>query len=182
VSCSPGRSPILRPETGEFGNGDLNGDGLARIHLDPSAQRVCFVVRWSDIDEPAAGHIREGAVGINGPIVVDLLANANQFRHRDGSGRARGCVEGMPEDLIEEIGTNPEAFYVNLHNGAFPGEQSGGTSKTTRTASKGHHIARGDWRAQRLLERPVKKSSSAGSSLPTVCAKNGDRISEVDGL
>jgi CHRD domain len=111
----------VSPETGEFGNGDLNGDGLARIHLDPSAQRVCFEVRWSDIDEPAAGHIHEGAVGINGPIVVDLLANADEFRHRDSSGRARGCAEGVPEDRIEEIGTNPEAFYVNLHNAAFPG-------------------------------------------------------------
>jgi glucose/arabinose dehydrogenase len=111
----------VSPETGQFGNGDLNGDGLARIHLDPPAQRVCFEVRWSDIDEPAAGHIHEGAVGINGPIVVDLLANADEFRHRDGSGRARGCVEGVPGDLIEEIGTNPEAFYVNLHNAAFPG-------------------------------------------------------------
>lgn len=30
-------------------------------------------------------------------------------------------MEGVTEDLIEEIGNNPEAFYVNLHNAAFPG-------------------------------------------------------------
>jgi glucose/arabinose dehydrogenase len=111
----------VNPDTGEFGHGDLNGDGLARIRLGPQAGRVCFAVRWSDVDEPAAGHIHEGPVGVNGPIVVDLLGNADQFQHGDGTGRARGCAEGVSKDLIEAIGTNPETFYVNLHNAAFPG-------------------------------------------------------------
>lgn len=107
--------------TMSFGAGDLNGDGLARILLDASNGRVCFQLRWSDIDQPAAGHIHIGAVGVNGPIVVDLLGNATRVQHADGTGGAVGCAEGVSPELIEDIGTNPGAYYTNLHNAAFPG-------------------------------------------------------------
>jgi hypothetical protein len=40
------------PATGRFGAGDLNGDGLSDIRLRPDQERVCFHLRWADIDEP----------------------------------------------------------------------------------------------------------------------------------
>ena len=109
------------PATGEFGAGDLNGDGLAEIRLRPDDEQVCFRVEWADIDQPVGGHIHPGVVGVNGPVVVDLLGNADQFRHEDGAGRARGCTEGVAPELIDDIGNRPGAYYVNIHTAPFPG-------------------------------------------------------------
>ncbi|HWL66093.1 MAG TPA: PQQ-dependent sugar dehydrogenase [Actinomycetota bacterium] len=109
------------PVSGDFGAGDLNGDGLAEIRLRPDDGRVCFKVEWADIDEPVAGHIHPGVVGVNGPVVVDLLGNADNFRHRDGAGSANGCAEGVSPALIDDIGNHPGAYYVNIHTAAFPG-------------------------------------------------------------
>ena len=109
------------PATGEFGAGDLNGDGLAEIRLRPDDGQVCFKLEWADIDEPVAGHIHPGVVGVNGPVVVDLLGNADNFRHRDGAGKASGCTEGVASALIDDIGNHPGAYYVNLHTAPFPG-------------------------------------------------------------
>lgn len=107
--------------TMSFGAGDLNGDGLARILLDPNNRQVCFQLRWSDIDEPFAAHIHVGAVGVNGGIVVDLLGNANRVEHENGTGGAVGCAEGVSRELIQDIGTNPGGYYTNVHNAPFPG-------------------------------------------------------------
>jgi hypothetical protein len=60
-------------------------------------------------------------IAINGTDKMGPGVRLRPLLHRDGSGHASGCVEGVTEDLIEEIGNNPEAFYVNLHNAAFPG-------------------------------------------------------------
>lgn len=109
------------PETGEFGAGDLNGDGLAEITLRPAARTVCFRLRWNDVVRPIAAHIHEGRVGQNGPIVVDLLGNADPFVHRVGRGRAEGCAEGVSRALIREIIEHRARFYVNVHNERFPG-------------------------------------------------------------
>ena len=105
---------------GDFGAGDLDGDGLAEIRLDPVTGRVCFRLEWSDIDEPVAAHIHRGAVGVAGPIVVDLLGNARTFRHRGESGRATGCASGVSTTLVNEIMGTPGAFYVNIHTAPFP--------------------------------------------------------------
>jgi glucose/arabinose dehydrogenase len=109
------------PETGQFGAGDLNGDGFARIHLRRAARRVCFRLAWSDITRPIAAHIHEGRVGVNGPVVVDLLGNADAVEHQNGRGRAMGCAEGVSRALLMRIAMHPRAFYVNVHTDAFPG-------------------------------------------------------------
>ncbi len=109
------------PETGQFGAGDLNGDGLARIHVRRAAREVCFKLAWSDITRPIAAHIHDGRVGVNGPVVVDLLGNADTVEHQNGRGRATGCAEDVPRQLLMSIAMHPRAFYVNVHTEAFPG-------------------------------------------------------------
>ena len=87
----------------------------------PTAKRVCFRLRWDDIDEPVASHIHSGVVGVSGPIVVDLLSNADSFHHEAGEGRASGCVEDVNPELIDDIANHPGAYYVNIHTSRFPG-------------------------------------------------------------
>jgi glucose/arabinose dehydrogenase len=109
------------PATGDFGAGDLNGDGSAEIRLDPEGGRVCFTLRWADIGEPVGGHIHPGVVGVNGPVAVDLLSSADRFRHDGGEGRASGCTEDVAPELLDDIGNHPGAYYVNIHTASFPG-------------------------------------------------------------
>jgi glucose/arabinose dehydrogenase len=109
------------PATGRFGAGDLNGDGLGEIRLRPQDGQACFKLEWADIDEPIASHIHSGPVGVNGPIVVNLLANADHFRHEDGQGSADGCTEGVAAELLDDIANHPGAYYVNIHTARFPG-------------------------------------------------------------
>jgi glucose/arabinose dehydrogenase len=113
-----GFAEVVEPQ--EFGAGDLNGDGLAKIRMRPARGEVCFTLRWSDIEEPTAAHIHRAPVGVPGPIVVDLLSNAETFRHRGETGRATGCASGVSTTLINEIKGTPGAFYVNIHNATFP--------------------------------------------------------------
>jgi hypothetical protein len=110
----------VSPATGEFGAGDLNGDGTAEISL-ASDHRVCFELHWSDIGRPAAAHIHLGRVGENGDIVVDLLSSARDFEHDHGEGEAEGCVRHVPRQLIHALLRNPRDYYVNVHNAVFPG-------------------------------------------------------------
>jgi hypothetical protein len=86
-----------------------------------AGRRVCFALSWSDIGRPIAAHIHEGGADVNGPVVVDLLTNADSFRHLAGSGRASGCTEGVARALIDAIRRAPTSFYVNIHTAAFPG-------------------------------------------------------------
>jgi glucose/arabinose dehydrogenase len=113
-----GFAEVVEPQ--EFGAGDLNGDGLAKIRMRPGQGQVCFTLRWSDIEEPTAAHIHRAPVGVPGPIVVDLLSNAETFQHRGETGRATGCASGVSTSLINEIKGTPGAFYVNIHNATFP--------------------------------------------------------------
>ncbi len=61
-----------------------------------------------NIDTPTGAHIHAGAAGTNGPVIVNF----------------NGMLTGMnlmDTDLGSINPGNAGNFYVNLHNGAFPG-------------------------------------------------------------
>jgi hypothetical protein len=91
------------------GPGDGNGRGAVFLDLKPSAGQVCADERYTAINPGTGMHIHRGAVGVAGPIVVDLTPALSGTR----------CVAADPA-LVREIRDNPAAFYVNIHNGAFP--------------------------------------------------------------
>jgi hypothetical protein len=94
-------------------SGPGNGDGMASVTLDPGASTVCYEVTVT-LDPPAsAAHIHRGEAGANGPVVVPF--------ETPSTGSASGCAEGVDAALISDIMANPAAFYVNIHNSAFPG-------------------------------------------------------------
>jgi hypothetical protein len=96
------------------GSGDPNGTGRTDLVLKVKKKTICFTVQYDKIDPPTAGHIHQGDVGVDGPIVVTLFTN--------GAGLAsgtQGCVSAK-RSLIKEIRDHFTHFYVNFHNPAFP--------------------------------------------------------------
>ena len=103
--------------------GDLDGEGTARITLNQGQGEVCFEINVSGITLPAIGaHIHVGAPTTTGPVVVGLTPP-------DADGSSSGCVSADPE-LIKAIRQNPENYYVNVHTTDFmPGAVRGQLGK-----------------------------------------------------
>ena len=94
------------------GPGDPDGSGSATVRIDPlAAGRVCYDLSVADIAPATAAHIHRGALGVAGPPVVTLTAPA--------AGSSTGCVD-VASTIGAEILAAPAAFYVNVHNVAYP--------------------------------------------------------------
>lgn len=94
------------------GPGDPDGSGTAVFRLNYGQGEICYELTVSGIDPATAAHIHVAPAGSPGPVVVPLAAPT--------SGTSSGCAE-VDRDLIKAIIQNPEAYYVNVHNPAFPG-------------------------------------------------------------
>lgn len=111
------------------GPGDPDGTGTADIRVDPAQDRVCWDLFARQIDPATAAHIHRGAAGAAGPPVLTLTAPG-------ADGRSRGCA-GIDDALALELATQAHAFYVNVHNAAFPagairGQLRGGARRQPR--------------------------------------------------
>jgi hypothetical protein len=95
------------------GPGDLDGTGIGRFRVDAQAGQVCWDLTARGIDPATAAHIHRGVAGSVGPPVVPLTAPGT-------SERSEGCAPADPA-LAREMIAQPHAFYVNVHNAAFPG-------------------------------------------------------------
>jgi hypothetical protein len=92
--------------------GDPDGSGTAVFRLNYGQGEICYELTVSNIDPATAAHIHVAPVGEPGPVVVPLAAPT--------SGTSSGCAS-VDRDLIKAIIQNPDAYYVNVHNAAFPG-------------------------------------------------------------
>jgi hypothetical protein len=99
---------------------DPDGSGKASVRLKKGEGEVCFSVKWENIGSPTRAHIHEGPAGMNGDIVVPFFDTTLEALPSTISG-VNGCVEGVDEALMQDIKKNPEEYYVNVHNGEFPG-------------------------------------------------------------
>jgi hypothetical protein len=79
-------------------------------------EKVCFELTYKRIETPFAAHIHKGKEGVNGDIKVPLIEDQQGFP----SG-VTGCVKNVDSDLIRRIIRKPQNYYVNIHNGDFPG-------------------------------------------------------------
>jgi hypothetical protein len=94
------------------GPGSPDGDGMARVFLDPAAGSVCYEITVMLSPPAAAAHIHRGAADVSGPVVVPFDAPS--------TGNVTGCSQGVDAALIAEIAQTPANFYVNVHNPDFP--------------------------------------------------------------
>jgi hypothetical protein len=120
-SRDPGSSPLFAvllggnevSDDGQANVGDPDGVGSATVLFDGTT--LCFGLTVNNLDAPTAAHIHQARAGVNGPIVVPLTAPA------DGDpGASSGCIPDVDTNLVEEIFTHPEEFYVNVHTETFP--------------------------------------------------------------
>ena len=98
--------------TNEVGDGDRNGRGSFTGILD--GNRLCYGVTVTNIADPIAAHIHRGSRNENGGVVVTL-------KHpRNGDPGARSGCTNVSSSLADELRSNPNRFYVNVHNSPFP--------------------------------------------------------------
>ena len=102
--------------------GDPDARGKAEFTILPEEGLICYEIEAEGITEPVEPAPGLGSAHIHfaagGGIAVNLetdfqLDKADEFKDS-------GCVEADDEQ-IEEILTNPEAFYLNIHTHEFPG-------------------------------------------------------------
>jgi hypothetical protein len=88
--------------------GDPDASGTAQLWINPGQGSVCWSISVSNVDPIAAAHIHLAPAGSPGPIVVPL----NPY--------TGGCAS-VDRELAIAILENPSAYYVNVHNAAYPG-------------------------------------------------------------
>lgn len=93
--------------------GDPDGTGFAVVTFDTTNNTIRYSISVQNVDQPNAAHIHIGAAGVPGNVLVN-------FNPTFVDGVASGSVQ-VTESIINDITSNAPAFYVNVHNAAFPG-------------------------------------------------------------
>jgi hypothetical protein len=106
------------------GPGDANGHGGALIDAKVGSGQICLGVRYRNLDSTTAMHIHSGAMGVAGPIVVNLTPLLT-------SGK---CVSAAPT-LVADIKNHPSLYYLNIHTGTFPNGATRGQLESSLAAS-----------------------------------------------
>ena len=102
--------------SGEHEIPDADLDGYGTFSGSFSGVKLCFGLQVVKIANPTAAHIHQGGPATaNGPIKVAL-----NFPTSGLAGASAQC-KNVPVAIANAIKANPGAYYVNVHNGAFPG-------------------------------------------------------------
>ena len=92
----------------EVPKGDPDGSGTAEVKF--TGAKVCWEIKTAKVGKIVAAHIHKGGPGVAGPVVVPF---GKTFK-------AKGCFTSTPA-IVAAIQKNPGAYYVNVHNAAYPG-------------------------------------------------------------
>ena len=93
------------------GPGDADGSGTATFTIHEGRSRICYALTVADIDTATAAHIHLAGPDSAGPVRVTLAAPV--------IGASSGCIP-ISAELADDLHDNPENYYVNVHNAAFP--------------------------------------------------------------
>ena len=92
------------------------GTGTATITVDRNARTLCYTITTQDVALPLlAAHIHVAPVGQAGPVVIPLFTEAV-----NAATVGPTCLTGLDKNLLKAIIRNPQNYYVNVHNAAFP--------------------------------------------------------------
>lgn len=120
-----------------FGAGVVRLDGAQEVPpADPDGRGVfayiafdhtlCYVLTARRIEPAAMAHIHSGVRGVNGPIVIGLIAPTRGFSADCITTQADttpppGNPNILTPDELAQIIANPAGFYANVHNAPFQG-------------------------------------------------------------
>lgn len=93
------------------GPGDSDGMGSFTARINPGQGQLCYTLSAGMIDAASAAHIHTGAVGVSGGVAIALVAPTATATER--------CTT-ISRELAMELIQNPQNYYVNVHNAAFP--------------------------------------------------------------
>ncbi|MBA2472591.1 MAG: hypothetical protein DLM61_12415 [Pseudonocardiales bacterium] len=92
--------------------GDRDGDGVARLDLDPKNERICYVITWRGLEGHVTDfHIHSAPRHNDGPVFVDLF---NDRRFHGESNTVADCVHS-DRSKIRDIIDEPSDYYLMLH-------------------------------------------------------------------
>jgi hypothetical protein len=91
-------------------------DGTGAVQFDIAGTKGCYDIKATMGEKPTKAHIHQGAAGIAGPVVVDLMP---AFAPGEAAFEAKSCV-GLSPDLAAKLIADPGAYYVNVHTEAHP--------------------------------------------------------------
>jgi hypothetical protein len=89
--------------------GDPKGEGAFTGQIAPGKGQLCYTLSWSKIGKPSMAHIHSGSVGDSGPVFIPLPDLAS----------GQHCI-AVEKDKLASLIARPAAFYVNVHNAAYP--------------------------------------------------------------
>jgi CHRD domain len=108
-----GRNEV--PVAGGPAVGDKDGRAVQVVRI--RGNQVAFATAFKNVAAPTANHIHAGVAGVNGAIKVDFFGTALP----GGVSAVTGQVTVTDQALLNDLATNPQKFYANLHTGEFPG-------------------------------------------------------------
>jgi hypothetical protein len=109
-AMSPVVSAKLKGSSEAPVKGDPDGAGFVVVTFNANKGTACWKFKGvKGIAAPNAAHIHKGKKGASGPIAIAFGATY----------KGSGCAKA-PKATIEKIETNPNAYYVNIHNAKYP--------------------------------------------------------------
>lgn len=100
--------------SGPQASGDPDGQGQATVTLNPATNEVEVQLRYSNIAEPTAMHIRKGAIGFHGNIAVPIAIESAQ------GGTLTGKRKSAAPGIIARIAASPQEYYLVVINDEYP--------------------------------------------------------------
>ena len=89
-----------------------DGQGVAVLTFDQTQTNVYLNVSLSNLSSPITGaHIHEGALGENGPVILDLTPFLS-------GNRIKGVMRGLPNTVMSKLLTGD--YYINVHTENHP--------------------------------------------------------------
>jgi hypothetical protein len=94
--------------------GDPDGTVTGTITIDPTTNTLTWNLSYANITAPTLMHIHSGQDGSNGGVFVDMGVVTT-----GGPGTLSNFKLITPSQATSIL-TNPQNFYLNIHNSAFP--------------------------------------------------------------
>ena len=116
ASAAPGKATgvhLMASLTGSAevpGPGDADGMGIFTARLNVGQGQLCYTLTSANLATLTMAHIHSGKVGVAGPPVVTLQANAP----------SETCL-GIDKATAQQLVAVPGDFYVNIHTSDKPG-------------------------------------------------------------